>query len=1120
MDNMARDAVGIDLGTTNTRIYRFRFTPNFEGCSAPTLVPITYPDYHGFPVSHSESLSSILYLEENSNGTYTPYTGEIAQCLLARNPNHSDTLLFNTKRLMGRDPQPLAGGYTAQDVAEELYRVCFHSIRLHMPRAQPRQVCVTRPAAADPFQVGDTNDCAARALQNYPQTPPPALTPLQEPQAALLSFLYDQLENPELEQQLLQKQQQNGGILHFLVLDIGGGTTDVAIQPVTITGEHGDVAGDEYFTGYTVNFVNRTQDDGRHADTNPNVHFGGLDFDDHASGYLLDKLYTQTSLGDHLLSRNQHQALANLAVVRAKEYKEHEYQTDTQRFASWNPDLSVFGFDGASEITFTRQEYQQWVLPLCGGADVPPRQDTFGNRLPCVYSIVENTLSSSGYSVSDLDYLYVTGGMSRYQDIHDMICREYGERTQVEFSRSPMDDIARGAALYNSYFHVEQDQVHLDSSIMIDRPCGEAIVLAERGKPLPCHGEADGLTISNPIEMTVDILRGTDPMSPRLTHIRTLRCRLPNDKMTAIGTPVTVSYEVTKEQRIHLTLHILDPRNPYDLILNTDMSQEESSGKSTGYWVHINELSKLVPNDYLPDYESQQNYFLYYDLEPKWVQNFRNKFDDLYQKNASPEMYESKLSQHLLLWRRTVGSEINPLEPFLFALKLYDKILTDELGDVSSDYLTAISNALLPYWDHTQDRDNQFVRHILLAWNWPQARAVIIRMYELKPNFTDPVVEEILRARLYNVRDTNQCFHCLLRHPNHQNLSALLQFMIENLSGSAGIHGRNSIRVTQDMKRDFSYTFKHAGSDLQQALISQYETLRTQHRGNNRFLEKLLGSQEINPQHQRLREIFSHYDSSNPTHQIALRSDWNPSDWTHQALCQSINSQELLNSVTSRLESDLNIHEWNRVGVLHWMARSSFPESHNFIRKKLAELEEKWADKHEYPYSWMEYALASNLIDGTPSWERMADTFFKLGKGYGCAREFRRRLGISADGEQWKKLVTSIALELPIPPADETQRQTLRRFFSGIRELYVYPFNIENFPDTLDSVLENALQYASAQDSILLDILIDVLNNLATRETRGRYYNMLLTLYNSPHLSQSFRRRVRELTTALFTEGM
>lgn len=1124
---MARDVVGIDLGTTNTVIYRFRFDPGTEmNNTGPFSVPIFYPDYHNFPALNSTSLPSILYLEENGKGGYIPYTGDIAQQLLARNPNHSSNLLFNTKRLMGDDKQ-LEGGYNAQQVAEELYKVCFYSIKRQQQRLQPRQVCVTRPAAFDPFGINSTTDAADHALRQYYPDTLPILTALEEPQAALLSYLYDKLEDPVEEAKLLHRQDENGGTLIFAVLDVGGGTTDVTVQPVRISGSRGELSGGTYYTGYVVNFLNRQREDGRHADSNPNEAFGGLDFDVEVSKHLVQRLYENSLAGGldlkQNLTDNARVALQNLAITRAKEYKEGEFRNGTQRNASWHPDLTKFNIEQSVEVTFTRQEYEQWVQPLCGGSQIPSRRNQYYSELPSVYSFVHKTLASSGYQASDLDCMYVTGGMSCYPGIREMIAREYGELTEIAFSQKPLLDIARGAALYDSYFHVERDQVHLNSSIMIDRPSGEAIVLAEKGVALPSQGSAGGLEITNPVEMTIDILRGASTISPDLTRIKTLRCHLPGGRMTGIGTAVDVSYEVTEEQRIALTLHVQDKQAPYDLILNANAAGKPEPSENLGYWQEVDDLASLTRDPDFASHERQQHYFLYKDLEEKRVLFFKNRFAELQLRDAQPGVYEQVLTDALQKWTKLMGKNISPLEPFLFALKLYDGILTDKLGDVREKYLDAIAHALLPYWDTRLERDNGFVRHILLTWNWFQSRAVIIRMYALKPDFTDPVVERVLRERLHSVKDVGLSFGCLLQHANDENLRVLLTFMVDNMTGTAAVRGNRTNLVTNSMQQEFRDHFYNVLVEEQkQVLLTLYEELIPRHRGKIRFLETLFHGQEQDPKYQKLQQVFFEYRQASAKDRAMLRREWDPTDWNHQRLCQQVNDPELLDEIKARL-SYSDLPEVHRVGVLYWIARSNFEPAHSFILQRQKELDQRWEERNEYPYQWMEYALASNLIIGFPDWQRLTDTFFQLGRGYSCAREFRRRATGSnkrqQDGQSLREAVTKIGLELDIPPTSEEQRQLLRRFFSGVREMYTYPFGINNFPVELDQVLARALRYASKQDMILLDILLDVLRSLVALETRARYYNMLLELYNDPHTPDTRRSQVLELAYPLFAEG-
>lgn len=560
---MARN-YGIDLGTTNTVVCRFEY---LKGIESMTLIeiPIVYPveKTHGYyNVNNNTSLPSVVFLEKDlsSPGKYIHYVGEVAERLSVLPENTNKDLFINTKRLMSKG-QDLGHGIKARDVAKDLYEVCFNSIEVHSKRGKisaTQSFCVTRPAAYNPFATVATMDVVKEFGYN-------SVSSIEEPVAALLNYLYILLENADTEEEIFAMQRKNGGHLTFGIIDIGGGTTDVKIQRFSIKGSK-EIDGDDFATGYVLTFDNE-EIDGKQSLSNPYEAFGGLDFDRLAARYILQKLNLKMkdlynkSLDE--LSENKKSNLQYKAMHEAKIFKEC---MNGMHVGIWDVPKEYIDTEEKVRIEWNEEEYNKWVASLCYG---DANDSVIDIHKLSVHSIIENTLKRTNYLVNELDCLYITGGMSYYHPIRDMLMREYGNKVKLEFSLTPFTDIARGAALYNTYFQINVPLVILNEGIMLDNPCGAPIMIAPTGHRLPYSDDiVDKIVMTNPVEMHISILSGKNIYDSNMRMIKRLYARrLP---ITKIGTPVDIHFDITEEPRISLRFRIKQEEKTYEIPIDAD----------------------------------------------------------------------------------------------------------------------------------------------------------------------------------------------------------------------------------------------------------------------------------------------------------------------------------------------------------------------------------------------------------------------------------------------------------------------------------------------------------------------------------------------------------------------
>lgn len=553
---------GIDLGTTNTTVCRFDTETLYDMYKFECL-PISYPmeKAYGYNnVNGKMQLPSVLYVKKdiNSPDETLHLVGRPALQQSEADNARNSSLFFNTKRMMGSSDD-LGGGITSFTVAKELAEICLHSYDCNVRVDEYKvrnidQICITRPAAFNPFAVVDTVKVLKElGCQN--------VVSIEEPQAALLNYLFELLGKQGKEQELMEKQRAHKGSLVFCVIDIGGGTTDVTVQKLRLSGTRKPNEAEGYQTSYSIEFQNEMQKDGKQSRSNDYAAFGGLDFDKKAADEICKLMLYEASRKDISVTNQQKEWMHAKALKEAESYKIK--LSDSNGYGSY---FGSFGekFDNSSVvINYTKEQYTEWVAPLCKNDN---SSSIFKNDNRCIHQYVMNTLKASGYRPDELDYVYVTGGMSQYEPVSQMLLELF---PHAKISEDPMYDVCKGAALLNAYFRVTVPVVTLNKGILLDNPCGEPVQIVRSGQNLPAKDVIQGkYFMINPIQMNIDILQGNSPTDPGLSKIKTLWARrLPP---TNIGTPVDIHYEINADFQINLSLHINQEGREYDIKIDSD----------------------------------------------------------------------------------------------------------------------------------------------------------------------------------------------------------------------------------------------------------------------------------------------------------------------------------------------------------------------------------------------------------------------------------------------------------------------------------------------------------------------------------------------------------------------
>ena len=497
-------------------------------------------------------------------------------------------------------------------------------------------------------------------------------------------------------------------------------------------------------------------------------------------------------------------------------------------------------------------------------------------------------------------------------------------------------------------------------------------------------------------------------------------------------------------------------------------------------------------------------------FEEKDVRYFKYRMEDLSRRHTSPERFSDELSLELKKWK-DFHPDKRPLEPYLYAIKLYARILIDESGALNLEYLDSVARVILPYWQ--DDKDLEVLRHALVEWTWFQCRAVVIRMYSLKKDLSDGVLDLVVRKRLYCGNETEVAFDFLVAHSDvFENLQTLLEFVCQRVHQDR-FYRENEIEVTFSLFNKFRKLFLSLNDDEKIRLQTYYED----HLSNiiDSYSRRRLERMFYGPPKSELESIFeSYYQTEEGQRDEAfsiIQKNWDLHEWSQQELCARIQDDSLLD-LFNHLTGYINPTQLCR--ALEYLTRSNFSGVEPYIQREL----NRYSPKDN---RWMPFALAQNELLGEPDLETIMREFFLHQSGYECASIIRMRLGdvLHHSGEQEKhsRLVLDMAESLIIPPNTKDERFMVENFFRGASILYTFPFCSDKYPNELDIFTKKAFSYATKNgDNLLLDSILDLLNELTNkRDAYTRYYRMLQdycdTLPANHYRMEAVRRIVKRM---------
>lgn len=547
-----RNIIGIDLGTTNTVVSKGNKT-NF-GYMSETIELTQYDSTKN--VVKSKQLPSVLYKPANEDNRYI---GLWSKAQKIKQPSRT---ISNAKRYIGLETKWGIDDevFSSKDVATEILKVCKINAERQFINKQIDGVTITVPASFTNDQIRDTREAAIKA--GFVED---GIKIITEPTAAMISYINDLNMVAEEERAIDFSEPKN-----ILVFDIGGGTCDVCV--IEIKQDNLDIHISEKAVG-------------RYEE------LGGIDFDKLAAQKLLNEFLNENKLSREDIDDEDYSVMSNKLLVFAEKAKE-KFSADLELFGdmisedslSYEYTFENFYNNTDKKFKMTKKEFDEATKSLYYRPKVRTKDNTEKHKEKNIEDPIVNTLKEYKISTSDIDYVYLTGGMSQYKNIKERVQEilNLGEN-KIIYAKNPMDVCAMGASIYHYYsvkFEDKKNSVDntidysyeaadtsgdicpipkmiISESIMIDLVNGLPEIVIPKGTEVPCEGEIVGkFKTSSPSGMKINIYAGEDNLDSQMRIQKSWRTPFKTPVQT--GTDLDIYYSVDEFKELRFKIVVKD----------------------------------------------------------------------------------------------------------------------------------------------------------------------------------------------------------------------------------------------------------------------------------------------------------------------------------------------------------------------------------------------------------------------------------------------------------------------------------------------------------------------------------------------------------------------------------
>lgn len=487
----------------------------------------------------------------------------------AQREQDRDHVVTNSKRFMGTNHKWIINNepFEAKDIAAIILQHCKRDID-RSGNMKYDSVVITVPASFTTDPISDTIQAAKIAgFEN--------VIIKHEPTAALLSFIDEEaLKQPQ------DRIVDFSSTKRILVFDLGGGTCDTSVIDVKVDGND-------------ITFIERGV--GRYQE------LGGIDFDAKLAEGLMNSFFEKNKIMSGELTEDEKEGMYRKLLLGAEVIKE-KISAAIENAA---PGVDVenievvyaipdFYKNKPLRLRLTKKDYDEYTKDLYIDKNIHYKKFEDVDKNKNIISVIRGTLEDYDISPSSIDYVFMTGGMSKFLTVRQKV-GEYLKKPII-MPQNPMDAVARGASIYQHYKvstsnsldknsndiysaasgNVESrkgitDYMMLAEAILLDVNEGLPRVIIPRKTFVPYSGQILGeFRTSSPSGIKLNIYAAEDEFdsSMRLQKSLEKAFRFP----VRSGTPFDIKYKINENKEIEMKIFIDDGihRDEMDLSVYSD----------------------------------------------------------------------------------------------------------------------------------------------------------------------------------------------------------------------------------------------------------------------------------------------------------------------------------------------------------------------------------------------------------------------------------------------------------------------------------------------------------------------------------------------------------------------
>ncbi len=529
---------GIDLGTTNTVVSKGNML--FNGLIQSQIIQIMQFDEHKCPTMEF-ILPSILYVDEFGK----EYVGKIAKNIKTK---ASKKVLYNTKRYIGTNNTWTLGKkeYTAKDVAKHILKTCRESMKRYNKGIDVDNITITVPASFNTDQIKDTKDAALEIGFK-------SVNLIPEPTSALIDFINEQ-------SNLIDNQRQVNleNKTRIMVFDLGGGTCDIAI--VDVIQSHRKLE----FTEVAIGRYNE---------------IGGIDFDNIVALSKLNEFLLNNNIDYNSLEKDiKDNMVRHLRIFaeKAKERISSDVEMNCYFGESFDHYITDFYGDEPVRFSINRDEYDNIITDFFVKSKNTNKRSGEEYQKNIVDPIL-NIFRDYDIDINSIDYLFLTGGMTKYKVIRDKIKDILNiEDNKIINSTDPLSSVAKGAAIYDYYETtinrlnknniVCKNDIKLKDSkfeltrvlaeaIMVDVKNGLPVVIINSNQEVPYEGKLKGvLKTTSPSGIEINLYAGMNQYDSKMRIQRKYKAYFNTPKKP--NTPIDINFSIDKDKYLKLSVDV------------------------------------------------------------------------------------------------------------------------------------------------------------------------------------------------------------------------------------------------------------------------------------------------------------------------------------------------------------------------------------------------------------------------------------------------------------------------------------------------------------------------------------------------------------------------------------